>query len=850
MKRASLLFILTLSPLSIFAQQHKQQSSTTTPSSNAPTWIPIPQEAKPYTRWWWPGSEVDSAGLDYNLNQLAQAGIGGVEITPIYGVQGNEAHDIPFLSARWMRMLAYTENRGLELGIQTDMATGTGWPFGGPEVPLSQAACKAVFSGNSLSVERTKQRVKRAAPGGEGLVIDHFDRDAVRSYLARFSTAFLRYRTPVPHTFFNDSYEVYGADWTPRLPQEFLQRRGYALEKHYDALTRPDSLRTDVDRRILSDYRETLGELLLENFTTQWTDWAHEHGTLTRNQAHGSPANLIDIYAAVDIPECESFGLSNFGIKGLRTDSGFTKPNFSDLSMLKYASSAAHISGKIFTSSETFTWLTEHFRTSLSQCKPDLDLLFTAGINHIFFHGSCYSPADTKWPGWRFYASVDMSPANPWWAAMPAFSQYIARTQAFLQWGQPDNEILVYLPYYDMIYEQPNRLALFDIHSMAHRAPRFIAAIHTITQLGYDCDYISDRWLSQSPLLNTGSGSPIPYSAILIPNVRFMPRQTLSRLKQLRAAGLRILFVEHFPESEPGLNGKPYQHADFAGFHLYPNYTDAVQASAGHREDIRTQLGLSCIRRKNDKGWHYFIANLTPHDVDSFVHLGTPFRSALLYNPMTGFIQRTTTQGQSVHLTLRSGESIILRTFHTDSLSDFPEPTSIPSDTLPLKTLSDWTLSFPQAQPTPVTTTFQFSDHLQSWTELGDSLLLSTQATGLYTTYFSLPSHCTQASLDLGDVREWARVVLNGHEVATLFAVPYTCDLTPYLQRGKNRLEIYVTNLAANRIAEMDRQHIPWRCMKEINVVNLNYQHTLYDHWTPVPSGLLGPVRIRAIQSK
>lgn len=52
--------------------------------------------------------------------------------------------------------------------------------------------------------------------------------------------------------------------------------------------------------------------------------------------------------------------------------------------MLKYASSAAHIAGKTYTSSETFTWLTEHFRTSLSQCKPDMDLMFVSGVNHMF----------------------------------------------------------------------------------------------------------------------------------------------------------------------------------------------------------------------------------------------------------------------------------------------------------------------------------------------------------------------------------------------------------------------------------------------------------------------------------
>ena len=123
-------------------------------------------------------------------------------------------------------------------------------------------------------------------------------------------------------------------------------------------------------------------------------------------------------------------------------------------------------------------------------------------------------------------------------------------------------------------------------------------------------------------------------------------------------------------------------------------------------------------------------------------------------------------------------------------------------------------------------------------------------ATGCYTTYFTSKAKRNKQFddyriiLDLGDVRESARVVLNGKEVATLFAVPFCCDITPYLKKGKNKLEVYVTNLPANRIAQMDRDNIPWRHFKEINVVDLNYKRDHYDSWTPMPSGLCSPVYI------
>ena len=842
-----------------------------TSSVFAQSW-PTPQrEARPYTRWWWMGSAVDSVGLRWNMEQMAAAGLGGVEITPIYGVQGNERNDIPFLSARWMRMLGYVETLGERLDMEVGMATGTGWPWGGPEVTAEQAACKMVVEGESIRAGRTRQKVKRAAPGGEGLVIDHFDRDAVRSYLAGIETAFVTHRTRRPHTFFCDSYEVYGADWTPRFYKEFERRRGYRLQDHLGPMLHPGShglvggYSVNDKKYLLSDYRETLGELLLDNCTRQWTEWAHRGGSLTRNQAHGSPANLIDVYAAVDIPECEGFGLSDFGIRGLRTDSGYTKKNDSDLSMLKYASSAAHITGKKYVSSETFTWLTEHFRTSLSQCKPDLDLMFVAGVNHVFFHGTCYSPKDEAWPAWQFYASVDMSPQNPQWNAMPAFSAYITRCQSFLQWGEADNDLLVYLPYYDMIHDAEGTVTLFDIHSMQRRAPRFIKAVQTLIDGGLDVDYVSDEILCKSDIYKK-------YSAIIIPMVRYMPLETLQRLDEIAQAGARVIFVGRPPEAVPGfgrrmqgqqeefervLNDAVKKHCQYAA-----SYEEALLISGGHAEPMRTELGLSCIRRQNPDGHHYFVANLTPRDVDAYVSLGVQWQEVLFFNPMTGAITRPDVRDGKLRLQLASGESIIILSTKDEgqstkdegqSAKDEGQGTNIPphpylETAKEVQVLTGWTLTFPQAQPKAIKQTFRL-DSPHSWTELNNPALRSTMATGLYRTEFNLPPHAATSAtphtlLDLGDVRESARVVVNGREAGTLFAVPYRLDISPYLRQGRNTLEVYVTNLPANRIAQMDRDGTVWRRFKDANVVDINYKRTTYSAWTPMPSGLCSEVKL------
>ena len=873
----------------------------------AQQWPEISQEAKAGARWWWLGSAVDKENLRWTMQEYANHGIGALEITPIYGVQGNEAKNIPYLSDQWMAMLREVQQNGRQMGIEVDMATGTGWPFGGPWVPLEESASKAVFVNASFTGKRVTalpltvaakdapysrlskvmaywqghpydvtayvkdgqltwspedmlkaqlknakgktlrkvlklrlkelesahwqvvalyvrygvMKVKRAAPGGEGLVIDHFDRQAVRNYLAHIEAAFERTHTPYPHTFFNDSYEVADATWTPTLLEEFEKRRGYQLQDYFPLLQ-------EGDPKIVSDYRETLGDMLLENFTNQWTAWAHSHGAITRNQAHGSPANLIDCYAAVDIPEIEGFGLSDLGIKGLRTDPGKTRKNDSDFSMLKYAPSAAHICGKPYTSSETFTWLTEHFRTSLSQLKPDIDLMFCAGVNHMFFHGTCYSPKDDPWPGWKFYASIDMSPTNSIWRDAPYFMQYVERCQSFLQWGEPDNDFLVYLPIRDMWQKNTRKLLMqFSIHAMGSLAPEFIKSILAIDGAGFDSDYISDRLLlttsCKDGLLQTAAGTR--YKGLVIPECKMIPENVRQHIEQLKAQGAHIIYGTRA----------------------------ADLAAAAKPEAMKVECGLKAIRRKNPTGYHYFIANLSPNDISDRLPLAVGFKDAVWFNPLNGDILPAIITGDSIDISLRSGESMILQTLSSETCGLRSERCmqqgySLTSHLLPLTSKSlpgPWTLSFLDSAP-KVSKTFTL-DHLQTWERLDDDSVKITMGTGVYTTRFKLSKNDDPKGawmIDLGDVRESARVYINGQFIGCAWSVPFVLDCQQALKVGMNELRIEVTNLPANRIADLDRRGIPWRKMEEINVVDINYKKTTYDQWAPVPSGLNSEVTL------
>ena len=114
-------------------------------AQNETNWPQATSESRPWARWWWMGSAVDKATLTTLLEQYRAAGFGGVEICPIYGAQGAEAKFIDYLSPQWMEMLAHTTDEGRRLDFGVDFTTGTGWPYGGPQVTPEAASNKAVF---------------------------------------------------------------------------------------------------------------------------------------------------------------------------------------------------------------------------------------------------------------------------------------------------------------------------------------------------------------------------------------------------------------------------------------------------------------------------------------------------------------------------------------------------------------------------------------------------------------------------------------------------------------------------------------------------------------------------------
>ncbi len=961
----------------LFAAPAWVESPAAQPSQRA--WPPIVAETKPWTRWWWQGSAVDKASISAQLQALARAGIGGVEVTPIYGVRGAEDRFIPYLSREWMAMFDHALQEATRLKMRVDMATGTGWPFGGPwvdddiaarsmasktwtlaagerltepvtfrQAPLVRAIGNQVHIVNegmpgdaprgaqgaapvirpearaiqitdlveplaanrdlqALALEQVKyprdlpltvlmaysdagdiadlttrvqpdgrldwaapggrwtlyalfaawhgKLVERAAPGGEGFVIDHFSPGAIAKYLLPFDRAFAGHPLAGLRAFFNDSYEVDDAtgeaDWTPQFLAEFARRRGYDLRPHLPALF--GRAAEDLSARVLADYRETISDLLLDTFTTGWSAWARRHGRQVRNQAHGSPANILDLYGASDIPETEGTEIQRF----------------------KWATSAAHVAGHRLASAEAATWLGEHFSVRLAEVRAAVDRFFIAGVNHIVYHGTAYSPIGERWPGWQFYASVEFNPQNAWWDDFGALNTYVARVQSFLQSGRPDTNVLLYYPFYESLTVRGKTLlAHFGGAAPPPQGTTFEKAAAMLQSRGYTYDFISDRQvrqiLSRDGRITTEGGAS--YSTLVLPSARYVPLDTLLQILQAAHGGATVISLDGWPSDVSGLADLEGRRARFKaalnavvfgapeadgvreavvgrGRVLQGGDLGRLLAHANVQRESMVDQGLQFARRADSMGRFYFVSNPSDRGIDGWIPINCRTDVVMAFDPMTGrqghLSARAAGSGREVYLQIPPGGSLIV------AESSAPVRDGFEADRTegePVAVSGPWSLHFRRGGPRlPSSRTLE---RLVSWTTFGhDAEIFS--GTAVYTTTFARPGRDTQRwQIDLGRVAETARVRLNGRDLATLIGPPYRVVLRTSQLKATNTLEVSVTNLSANRIRDLDLRGVIWK-----KFYNVNFPARFPDNrgpdglftaakWTPLESGLLGPVTL------
>ncbi|MDF3130693.1 glycosyl hydrolase [Kiritimatiellaeota bacterium B1221] len=794
-------------------------------------------EHRPWTRWWWLGSAVDKPTISRLLKQYHDAGLGGVEITCIYGVQGQQSNNVNYLSDAWVELIQHTLQEAKQLGMGVDLPLGSGSRIGGDFISDDVSAAELKIEMDEEKNESraicvpSNEQVKRPGPAGGGRCFNPFSLKSLQTVENAFSPVF---KTLDIRSQFHDSWE-YDSNACPEIFDRFIQKRGYDVRDHLPALSGHSD--PDTHARVKYDYQLTLAELALEEFIAPWHTWCHSLGQQSRNQAHGSPGNLLDLYAAVDIPETESFRKID-----------------SDLILIaKFASSAAHLKGRPITSSETGTWAQEHFQVTLAEMKRICDTLFLAGINHHIYHGTAYSPANMGWPGWLFYASAQLNPQNSIWRDFPKLNEYVTRCQSLLQHGTPANDLLVYFPFHDVLQDPTREFAAkltIDGEWLTESAA--IATLRQLWKRGYSFDYISDRQLTQTQVQNgtlrTGGGT---YRAVVIPACQFMPLETLEKLQDLSAQGIPVLFDAPSPSAIPGMDGKEFTREiveEMVRKINKPGDLESQLSRAGiPREPLKDIEGLNFIRRNHAQGSDYFLVNEGPLPVDDFLPFAMDFTTAVLMDPMSGQQGIAQSLGDSpakIRIQLDPGSSLILRG-DSEAISNLPawpyrevagDPVEIPGP---------WKVEFiaggPEL-PKPYVT-----DTLTSWTDTGKEAERFAGA-AVYRCEFDLPTQETTWQLNLGQVESSVRVRLNGKAVDPLIGPEYKTILRNLMPSG-NLLEVEVTSLSANRIRHLDQQGTKWRIFEDINFVNKDYQKFDARNWPIFPAVLIGPVQLTPISA-
>lgn len=877
-------------------------------NSLASEWPEITRENRPWTRWWWHGSAVDPANLDYNLQQIAAAGFGGVEVTAIYGAKGYEEKFIPYLSDEWVDILHYTSTKAGELGMGLDMPPGSGWKCGGSFTPFEDAnqslnlQSVSVEGGNNWEADFESRfiqavvargsegeqldltgqlqenkiswmapdgddwivyvvesrwsggKVKRAAPGGEGYSIDTYSKEAVSHFLRDFGERVARLPKGTVRCYFHDSFE-YNGDWSKEFLTEFKQRRGYEVLSVVQYLTGDQD--SQESARVRSDVRRTLAEMLHDNMIVPLSEWAHAQGSLNRNQAHGSPGNLLDLYAACDIPETEIFGR----LSGRDADPLINK----------FASSAAHVTGKTLASSESYTWLDEHFTVTLETMKRATDQLFLAGINHIFYHGTAYSPESESFPGWVFYASTQANPYNPWWRDLPVLNHYISRVQSFMQRGNPGNDFVLYWPYCDAIHNNGRLQQKLAVHSPDWFYDEPIGPLSSqLWNQGYQFDFISDLQLQSCTAVQDNLNSEgQSFKTVLVPACTMMPVATLQKLYALAKEGGQVIFAGGLPKDVPGYHRYEERQAllqqelEKLKFQSIRPGLVRVSMGKGHiwlaeqasdglvqvgvQRECMHDLSLYTIRRDMKDATILFVVNRGAELFDGWAPLSRDAEQVVLLDPMTdrtgrAQLRRLPGSHPQVRLQLNAGESILLKICRDSDTGPWPY-WEFSGKTLAVN--GTWTVKAEQGGP-------ELPDGggksvPESWTKWGPDWS-SFSGTVRYHLDFDKPrSVADRFLLDLGDVRNSVQVVLNGEALQTLIYPPYRL-VVDGMKDQNNVLELYVTNLAANHIRYMDRQEIEWRKFYDINFVNIEYRPFDASDWPVHDSGLLGPVTLSPLR--
>ena len=805
-----------LAPATLAAQALDQADSVAALRAGFAT---PPDDAKPMMRWWWFGPAVEKTELARELRAMKSSGIGGVEIQPVYALELDDPaknfRNLPYLSKDFLGMLNFAAQTAHDLGLRVNLTLGSGWPYGGSYVPVSDAAGKLrivaepVQSGaSSLPVPSIRNGEKLLAVFLASGTPQEYDAERAQQLPTPNGL-----RVDVPSVGMPSADVPTGAFDGPRVVLFFISSRtgqqvkraavgaeGFVLD-HFSMEAIQNHLKTVADPLMQAcgpNVPYSVFSDSLEVYDSDWTpDFLDEFRTrrgydltphLPELVAGATPeaadlrfdwgrtlAELIDDHYLAPLNtwarehhtrfRSQSYGtpavtLSSNALVDLPEGEG--SQWHGPFSYTRWATSASHVYGRLITSSETWTWLhSPSFRATPLDMKAEADTFFLQGINQLVGHGWPYSPPSAGDPGWSFYAAAVFNDHNPWWMVMPDVTSYLTRVSYLLRQGTPQNDIAVLMPEEDAQARfRPGHVSVSD-EMASLLGPDLVPAI---LDVGYNFDFIDSAAIDKVG---------IHYPVLILPDVERLPLATYRRVEDFARRGGLVIAVKSLPSRAPGFQDGPRDSAAIEEIskRLSDSAVKNVQLVASGADvglAIRSSLlkpdvalnpatpEVGFVHRKLPWADIYFVANTDnrPHAFDA------TFRSSLVnpewWDPFTGRITKAG-NGSTIHFNLAPYESRVIVDIH--GRPQAPEPIEA-ATFAPIDLAHDWKVTFDKTGAT------ETMPSLHSWTD--DETQKYYSGTATYERAVEIPdsvAHAGTEFLDFGKGTPVERTTL--HQAGT-----------------------------------------------------------------------------------
>jgi hypothetical protein len=688
------------------------------------TFLSPPDDARVMMRWWWFGPAITQAELKREMEQMKTGGFGGFEIQPVYPLELDDPksgyYNLPYLSDEFLNDVRFANDQAHRLGLRASLTLSSGWPYGGPHTPITEAAAQLRLIQTPVT-KGSRFVVAPSLANGESLIAVFLADEGWNNsgagekpvMLALPTSGSMRMQLPAEAT--NKAHIVLwflSSRTGQQVKRAAVDADGFvldhfsreAIEEHLHNVAdkliavfgdRPpysvfsDSLEVyeaDWTPNFIAQFRQRRGYDLLAHLPELFCCTSNEETLAVRHDWGETLTDLIDenylqpihAWAAAHHTffRSQTYGtpavsLSSNAFVDLPEGEG---PQWRQFSFTRWATSASHVYGRPITSSETWTWLhSPAFRATPLDMKAEADRFFLQGINQLVGHGWPYSPPSAIEPGWRFYAAGAFNDHNPWWIVMPDIARYLQRVSWILRQGQPANDIAVYLPEDDAYAEfTPGKASLTAL------MPRWITPELTqaIEDSGYNFDYLDSTAIAKRG---------IRYPLLILPDVDRISVETLARIQDYQQHGGKVIALGRLPEHAPGLARHREESSQISSaarmlFHdataestaqLVPDVSHLGQ-TLQHLLSPDMQLStpapaIGFIHRKLADADIYFVANTGNTPIQLNARFRTAHRSCEWLKEDTGEARTVAMENGALKLDLAPYESRILL-FHNDNI--------------------------------------------------------------------------------------------------------------------------------------------------------------------------------------